>query len=180
MAKSGQHGRRARKACHPAGWLSHGACPCVPTALSHREPSSDGVGLYSHLCHGLGKVGRDGRQPLAPTVHNAVAASAHGRAGARGQAAELGTCLVHLSCQGNSQHGNCKELSQACVWQHPKEGTLMTAQHAGTARGCTKSWCAPTLCKRHAAPRAQTDAPFVTLIEWWCPHVVPTPGTVLT
>lgn len=66
------------------------AAGLAPVFLSHPEPGGDGVGPYSHLCHGLGQVGRDGRQPLAAAVHNAIAASAHGWAGAGGQAAELG------------------------------------------------------------------------------------------
>lgn len=44
-------------------------------------------------------------------------------------------CWVHLSCQGSSQHWNCKELSQASMCQHPEEGTLVTPQHAGTVHG---------------------------------------------
>lgn len=43
----------------------------------------------SHLSHGLGQVGGDGRQAPPTTVHDVVAAGAHGRTGAGRQAARL-------------------------------------------------------------------------------------------
>lgn len=74
--------------------------------MSLCPPASDedcGV-PYSHLRHGLRQVGGDSCQPLAPTVHDAIAAGAHGRAGARGQAAELCMRSICLSCRDRS-HG---------------------------------------------------------------------------
>lgn len=45
--------------------------------------------LCLHLSHGVGQVGRDGGEAFPPTVHDVVAAGAHGGARANADAARL-------------------------------------------------------------------------------------------
>lgn len=63
---------------------------------------------HSHFSHSVRQVGRDGCQPLATTVHNAVAAGAHGRAGTRWKTADLGPGSIILACR---ERGTSKNLS---------------------------------------------------------------------
>lgn len=68
--------------------------------------------LYSHLRHGLRQVGRDGSETFATTVHDAIAAGAHGRAGAGGQGAGGHVPRFPLACR------NRGVWPQAVVHQH--------------------------------------------------------------
>lgn len=161
-AEPGQRERRAGPAA-PQGHTS----PCPP-ARSHPvlavTAGSPCRAPRSHLRHGLGQVGGDGRQPLAPTVHDAVAAGAHGRAGARGQAAELGTCRLRLSWGGSK--GDCKGLGQQ-GGTSPRKGSWWHA--AMGSQG-------PDPIQRARSPECTDLHPLVTATGCGCPRGVPTPG----
>lgn len=57
--------------------------------------------LYSHLRHDLRQVGRDGSEAFATTVHDAIAARAHGRAGAGGEGARGHAPRLPLACRNS-------------------------------------------------------------------------------
>lgn len=166
-AEPGQCERRAR----PSAPQGH-SVPVSPRLEPPRARSDSRVPIttapHSHLRHGLGQVGGDGRQPLAPTVHDAVAAGAHGRAGARGQAAELGTCPLRLSWGGGSK-GACKGLGQE-GGTSPRKGVWW---HGATgAQG-------PDPIQRARSPEGTDLHPLVTVTGCGCPRGVPTPGMEL-